>query len=52
MRVLITGMGGEVGTRVTNLLEADPTNDIRNAARVFRVIRNGTVFDPATLGPR
>ncbi|MBL8114064.1 MAG: PD40 domain-containing protein [Acidobacteria bacterium] len=34
------------------LLEADPTNDIRNAARVFRVIRNGTVFDPATLGPR
>lgn len=25
MRVLITGMGGELGTRVTNLLEADPT---------------------------
>ena len=24
MRVLITGMGGELGTRVTNLLEADP----------------------------
>lgn len=33
------------------LLEADPSNDIRNAARVFRVIRNGTVFDPGTLGP-
>lgn len=25
MRVLITGMGGELGTRVTNLLEADET---------------------------
>lgn len=25
MRVLITGMGGELGTRVTNLIEADPT---------------------------
>lgn len=25
MRVLITGMGGELGTRVANLLEADPT---------------------------
>lgn len=25
MRVLITGMGGELGTRVTNLLEADDT---------------------------
>lgn len=24
MRVLLTGMGGELGTRVTNLLEADP----------------------------
>lgn len=24
MRVLITGMGGELGTRITNLLEADP----------------------------
>ncbi len=24
MRVLVTGMGGELGTRVTNLLEADP----------------------------
>lgn len=27
MRVLITGMGGELGTRVANLLEADPTVD-------------------------
>lgn len=25
MRILITGMGGELGTRVANLLEADPT---------------------------
>src|SRR5699024_4463719 len=24
MRVLITGMGGELGTRIANLLEADP----------------------------
>ncbi|HEY4377464.1 MAG TPA: NAD-dependent epimerase/dehydratase family protein [Acidimicrobiales bacterium] len=27
MRVLVTGMGGELGTRITNLLEADPTVD-------------------------
>jgi UDP-glucose 4-epimerase len=27
MRVLITGMGGELGTRVANLLEADPVVD-------------------------
>jgi UDP-glucose 4-epimerase len=26
-RVLLSGMGGELGTRVTNLLEADPTVD-------------------------
>ncbi|MCU1354502.1 MAG: hypothetical protein JWM05_3711, partial [Acidimicrobiales bacterium] len=24
MRVLVTGMGGQLGTRVTNLLEAEP----------------------------
>ena len=27
MRVLITGMGGELGTRVANLLESDPGVD-------------------------
>ena len=27
MRVLVTGMGGELGTRVANLLEADPSVD-------------------------
>jgi UDP-glucose 4-epimerase len=27
MRILVTGMGGELGTRVANLLEADPSVD-------------------------
>lgn len=31
------------------LLDADPRSDARNLARVHRVVRAGTVFDPSTL---
>jgi len=31
------------------LLDADPTADIRNASRVFRVFKNGRMFDPDEL---
>ena len=31
------------------ILDANPLEDIRNVRRVFRVVKAGTVFDPAQL---
>jgi len=31
------------------LLDADPLTDIRNVRKIFRVVRGGTVYDPARL---
>ena len=31
------------------LLDADPTIDIRNIAKVHRVVKGGVVYDPARL---
>ena len=31
------------------VLDADPTMDIRNIAKVYRVVKGGVVYDPARL---
>ena len=48
--VVLAGFGLLLGIEVLILhLQTDPLADVRNTRRIYRVITNGRVFDPAAL---